>query len=150
LLEFDLQEHAGRRVRLRFLFGSDNVATPFGVRGWALDDFRVEPGQRLPTDTPGWGPNVVSLLRHAPWPNPSGASVRFDLLVPPRAGPLRLEIIDARGRRVASLLEDDVQPGPRSIVWVPEEGRQPISAGLYHYRLVSSLGVETGKLVLLR
>ncbi|HZM17708.1 MAG TPA: hypothetical protein VFE28_17060, partial [Candidatus Krumholzibacteria bacterium] len=149
-LHFDLSPWSGQRVRLRFLFGSDNVPSPFGLRGWLLDDFELQPGPREPTDaaSPEFGGR--SLLVRAPWPNPFRPSLRFELQVPRNAGHVVLEILDARGRLVTRLLDEEPGPGARVVVWRPQDLRRRLPAGVYGYRLVSRLGKEAGKLVLLQ
>jgi len=80
---------------------------------------------RLPTAT---------LLR-APAPNPLGAEsvLRFDLA---QAGETRLEVFDAAGRRVASLLEAPLEPGHYSVRWSGRgESGEALGAGLYFVRL---------------
>lgn len=89
----------------------------------------VEP--RLPTAT----------LLKAPAPNPlAGESVlRFDLA---QSGDTRLEVFDAAGRRVASLLEAPLEPGRYSVRWNGRsENGSALGAGLYFIRL-STAGMK--------
>lgn len=68
-------------------------------------------------------------------PNPSPGATRFSLLLP-RAAAVRLNVFDARGRRVQTLLDEWLPDGAHEIVW---DGRdvagQSVPAGLYFYRL---------------
>jgi hypothetical protein len=148
-LHFDLGAWSGQRVRIRFLFGSDDVASPFALRGWLLDDFHLDAGEFPPTDAMDAARAGSRLLARAPWPNPFTAELQFDLALPGTAGHVVLELLDVRGRVVRRLLDADVVPGTRTLVWRPREEGQPLAAGVYHYRLTSALGRETGKLVLL-
>jgi hypothetical protein len=104
-------------------------ATPLSVSLSArLQSAAVGVEPRLPTAT---------LLR-APAPNPLAAEsvLRFDLA---QAGETRLEVFDAAGRRVASLLEAPLEPGRYSIRWNGRgEGGEPMGAGLYFIRLSSA------------
>lgn len=85
------------------------------------------------------------------FPNPSNpaTTIRFD--VPSGAERLRLEIIDANGRRVAVLAEGLFTAGRHEVVWrgTGDDGR-PVASGVYFFRLSSSRQDETRKLVLLR
>jgi hypothetical protein len=149
-LRFDLAPWSGRRVRLRFLFGSDNVPSPGGaLHGWALDDFALDPGQRDPTDTAAEpASSTTTLLASPPSPNPGRGRIAFALDVPRGAGRVRLEVFDVAGRRVRRLLDTDVPIGARTAFW---DGRsqsgQPVPSGVYYYRLQSQLGIERGRLI---
>lgn len=151
-LEFDLTPWAGERVRLRFVFGSDNVGSFSPLQGWLLDDFQLDAGLRDPTDASE--PRGVvrrRVLNAPPWPNPFNPRLTFDLQVPSAAGHLRLEIHDARGRLVSRLIDGEVPDGTRRVVWRGDDlsGRE-VASGTYYYRLISILGEEKGRVVLLR
>jgi hypothetical protein len=53
---------------------------------------------------------------HSPEPNPAGhaATIRFDLPVP---SPVRLEVFDLLGRRVAELASRDFMAGSHEVTW---------------------------------
>jgi hypothetical protein len=134
---------------LRFLFTSDGIPSPFGLRGWALDDFDLDPGIADPTDAPPLVPASGRLLVAAPGPNPLRHGARFALQVPAGAGPLRLGLYDARGRCVRRLLDGALAAGPHEVAWNGRgETGVALSSGVYYYRLESRLGVESGRLVL--
>jgi hypothetical protein len=63
-----------------------------------------------------------------------------------RAGRVLLEIYDARGRRVATLVDGEKGPGEHRVVW---DGRDAAS-GVYHARLVVPGAADGAKLVLLK
>lgn len=71
----------------------------------------------------------------APWPNPTRGtvSVRFGLA---RAGPARLDVVDARGRRIVTPLDGWLDAGPYAQDW---DGRTADGAraapGVYYLRL---------------
>jgi hypothetical protein len=72
----------------------------------------------------------------APAPNPlasSGSMLRFDLAAP---GETRLEVFDAAGRRVATLVRTSLEPGRYSVSWNGHGERgEALGAGLYFVRL---------------
>jgi hypothetical protein len=148
-LEFDLGNWSGRRLRLRFLFGSAAGETSPHVVGWSIDDFRLLPGTADPTDTSTPAPATRVLIQVGP--NPFNPRVTFKLQVPENAGHVRLDIVDTRGRLRRRLLDAIVPAGPLRVDWDASGASGVVSAsGVYYYRLWSSLGLERGKLVLLR
>lgn len=151
-LHFDLDPWVGRRVRLRFLYGSvpdDAGACGVQGRGWLLDDFEIVAGQPAPTDA--GVPALPEVLRIQAAPNPFNPRVRLRIDVPRQAGRLRLEILDARGRLLRRLLDAAPPPGSLDVVWDgTDETGLASASGVYYYRLHSKLGPATGKLVLVR
>lgn len=77
---------------------------------------------------------LATLLR-APVPNPlqNESVLRFELA---QGGDARLEVYDAAGRRVATLLHSSLEPGRYSVRWDGRgEGGATLGAGLYFARL---------------
>ncbi len=148
-LEFDLGAWAGHRVRLRFLFASDGTASPFGYRGWVLDDFDLDPGSVDPTDVPDAAP-AARLLAGAPRPCPARGRVEFQLAAGPQE-PLRIAVYDARGRRVRTLWDGPTLQALQVVAWEGNDaGGLALPAGVYYYRLDSRRGREHGRIVLVR
>ena len=105
------------------------------------------------------GPRAVSVPARIPslflaqnQPNPFTASTEIGFSMA-SAGPVTLEIYDARGRRVRALLQDEVvAAGPGRVAWdgTGEDGAR-LASGVYFYRLRSEDGRElTRKLHLIR
>ena len=82
---------------------------------------------------------------HAPHPNParSEAAVTFEAA---EAGPVRVEVFDVLGRRVAVLTDEVVTAGTHTTRW--EAGTLP--SGLYLIRLQAGDQVQTQRLTLTR
>jgi hypothetical protein len=148
-LEFDLGAWPGRRVRLRFVFAADTTPSSFGYRGWALDDFRVQPGAVRPTDVePEAAARVLAASADA---NPGRGGVGIRLAVPPGAGRVDVRLYDVRGGWVRDLWSAEPGPGEHRLHWDGTDGgglARP--AGVYYYRVDSRRGGASGKLVLLR
>ena len=79
------------------------------------------------------------------YPNPfnQATGIRFEL---PRRTPLRVEVFNVRGRRVAVLWSGMMPAGKRQLLWRPE-GR---SSGVYFYRIHGPGIYAAGKMLLLR
>jgi YVTN family beta-propeller protein len=155
------------KAALRALAGTGSELTWFGVppasgQRMALDrdrdtyrdrdelDAGSNPGNPLSTPATvavgGPPPGAVGRIALAgAAPNPFGGeagsattTLRYSL---PAAADVRLEVYDAMGRRVATLLDGARQPaGDGSIVWDGrDDAGRSVGAGLYFYRL-SALG----------
>jgi len=91
---------------------------------------------------PTYHPPTVS------YPNPFNrrATIAFELATP---GRVKLEIFDAGGALVTTLLDEDMKIGPHDVKW---RGRhrsgRPASSGVYFYRLSAPGFVHSSKIVL--
>ena len=148
-LEFDLGAWSGRRVRLRFVFAADTTPSAFGYRGWALDDFSVDPGSENPTDAAATP--LPLQLSAQPFANPGRGWVGLAVAVPAGAGRTRVGIYDARGRWVRDLWRGLPAPGVHRLEWHGDDARGVArAAGVYYYRVDSARGGARGKFILLR
>ena len=90
---------------------------------------------RVMTTAVGGAP-APHVLVPAPWPNPFNPAVsfRFELR---DAAPVRLSVVDARGRLVRRLLDGGTQPaGPAEQVWDGrDDAGRPASSGVYTFVL---------------
>ena len=93
-------------------------------------------------------PDRTQLLQNAPNPFNSQTVLSYFLLAP---GPVRLEVFALSGQRVAVLHQGPQQAGYHRLYW---DGRDDVgysvASGAYLYRLVTSEGILTRKLILLR
>lgn len=69
----------------------------------------------------------------------------------PNAGPVRLEVLDASGRRIRGLLNATQDAGTHTLTWDgrSRQGRM-LSAGIYYYRLSHAGESRIGRLTLIR
>lgn len=110
--------------------------------GFQLDGILTGTG-----DTPGV-PNAVALNQNYPNPFNPSTTIRFDL---PVAGPARLDIVDARGRHVRSLVSGDMPAGYHSVRWDgTDDAGRPAASGLYFYRLEAGEQLQQRKMLLLK
>jgi len=81
---------------------------------------------------------------------PSRAPVAFAVETPAKTA-MRLAIYDVLGRRVRTLLDEQMAPGERQVQWDGRGAhREPIGPGVYFARLTSTLGQRVARVVLLR
>jgi|GEM_PF-5966469 len=84
------------------------------------------------------------------WPNPfrGRVSIRF---YAPRAGHVRLDVFDLAGRRVHTLLDREVEPGWKDVLWSGHDaGGLALPSGAYLCRLEGFGRVESCRLSLVR
>lgn len=81
-------------------------------------------------------------------PNPSRGPVRIDYEMD-HAGPVRLEVFELSGRRVARLVDGPAPAGRSNVEWNPRSEASRLSAGAYFVRLSSGARHESRKVVLL-
>jgi flagellar hook assembly protein FlgD len=90
--------------------------------------------------------DAVAVTVH-PTTNPFGreTGLRFAL---PRATEVRVEIFDARGRRVAQLHDGPLDAGPRTLAWDGRDGDgREVPSGVYLYRAQLGAERQVGKLL---
>ncbi|MEK9135527.1 MAG: T9SS type A sorting domain-containing protein [Bacteroidota bacterium] len=95
------------------------------------------------------------------YPNPFNPSTTISYSVPPMAGRdlvrgadgqltavsfVRLIVYDVLGREVATLVNEEKQPGAYTVQW----SASGVASGMYFYRLTAGSFVETKKLLVLR
>lgn len=83
-------------------------------------------------------------------PNPFNPTTVISYYVP-EAGPVRLEVFDIRGSRVAVLVDGRADKGMHSVTWKGADGKgNAAGTGIYFYRLVAGKETISRKMVLLR
>ncbi|UCH83662.1 MAG: M6 family metalloprotease domain-containing protein [Candidatus Latescibacterota bacterium] len=84
------------------------------------------------------------------YPNPFNPTTRIDFSLPERSH-VSIVVYDPAGRQVMTLV-DDVRPaGVNNITWNGKNASgDPVSSGVYFYRLTSAKRVLTRKMILLR
>ncbi len=80
------------------------------------------------------------------FPNPVVAGTNFEFSLSNRAA-ARLDIFDVTGRRVANVLNDEMEAGRHTVAWTPEAA---LPAGTYFYRLETGASPAMGRIVVVR
>jgi hypothetical protein len=142
---FDLSAYHGPAL-IRFHFASDEQ---YGYEGWYIDDIAVTTD--VPTGTGGGppAPRPVSRLL-APYPNPFNPRTLIPFETAGR-GRVALEIFDASGRLVRTLVDARLDRGPHAVSWDARDNRgRPLASGIYFVRLTAGAYAATTRLVLVR
>jgi hypothetical protein len=98
----------------------------------------------LPTAIGDGGPQYASYLSQN-YPNPFNPQTTIDFVVP-ATGPVTLEVFDARGAKVASLVDGVKSKGNHTVSF----NAQGLASGVYFYRLQGTGFNEMRKMVLLK
>lgn len=95
----------------------------------------------------GTGTLQLALLPNRP--NPFRGATRIPFQVP-GPGVVRVQVFDARGRRVATLVDSPLEAGVYEAPWNGrgDDGNR-VAAGIYFYRLETAQGGLTQKLMVL-
>ncbi len=139
-----LELDPGEQVRVTFLVGyGDDVASFLAAIEAAGDADGVT---SAPRTTPTASPLI--LAQNAPNPFNPVTEIRFAL---PRSGPVDLAIYDLAGRRVRTLVAEDLTAGEHAIRW---NGRtasgDQAASGMYVYRLITEQGQRSRKMMLVK
>ena len=101
-------------------------------------------------DAPVVVPQRVALRLDTPTPNPAGGprAIRFSLA---RAGHATLTVLDAGGRRVATLLDEERGEGMSSITWDGRDAAgRSVAPGVYFVKLDANGESRTRKVTMMR
>jgi endoglucanase len=87
----------------------------------------------------------LNFALHQNYPNPFNpvTTIKYQM---PDAGIVTLKIFDVLGREVATLVDEQKQPGKYDVQWNASSN----SSGLYFYRIQTEKFVETKKMILLK
>ncbi len=106
--------------------------------GWSKSE--PEAVQELPSRT--------SLLAPAPNPFNPAVQLRFELR---RSDRVRLEVFDVRGRKVHTVVDEELPAGSHAYMWGGEDdGARSVASGVYFVRLQADGVSQTSRLVLVR
>jgi hypothetical protein len=103
-------------------------------------------------DPPIFEAKIARYALEGNYPNPvsqaGGTTFTFRL---PEAAPVRLDVYDVMGRRVATVVDRSMAAGDHAVRWNGRsEVGQPLASGVYFYRLEAGSHVETRRLTVVR
>ncbi len=132
----------------RYGVAADSPALPANSGGCGLIGAYGQACE-APTGVPDGMPSAACVL-HAPSPNPFNpvTTIRFELRA---AGPVRLEVYDLAGRRVATLVREHLGAGAHEVQWpgTDDDGLRAAS-GVYICRLQAGGLTENRRLALVK
>ena len=140
---------------------SQIVQAPSPVSSFGLDEYQElyvvsYLGANAPIYRFAGAPYPASAIPAAPivleqnFPNPFNPSTSIRYVIPTRAS-VSVEVYDLSGRLVARLVDARQEKGPHSIAWNGTDYRgNPVSSGVYLYRLTAGGETVSKKMVLLR
>jgi hypothetical protein len=128
---------------------------PYDLAGnWRVWDGRIDMGcyeygsvPWVTNDDPTI-PAVENVISATNYPNPFNPSttIAFSL---PKAGIATVEIYNLKGQKVRSLLNAKLPSGDHKAVWDgSNDNNQPVSSGIYFYRVCCADQAYTGKMIL--
>jgi hypothetical protein len=88
-------------------------------------------------------PKTFSLLQN--FPNPFNPTTTISFYLPSKSF-VSLTVFDIVGRKIATIISEEMSPGTYSRQW----NAAKLSSGIYFYRLQAGTYIETKKLVLLK
>lgn len=96
-------------------------------------------------------PNIPrSIELYGNYPNPFNPETRISFALP-KPLHVRLRIYNIFGEQVAQLVDGSLAAGRHTVIWnSASRVGQPVSSGIYFYRLETGVGSLTGKMILLR
>jgi len=156
----DMPEHSG----LHYIGPFEAIVNFIGPESWmqfsfdydddcgdATGDVQILGVSSDPLSYPTPAPSSlagVTLDQNHPNPFNPRTTIEFSL---PAAGRVELEIFDARGRVIRTLLSDQLPAGDHDVVWDGRDDEERVvSAGSYFYRLQTESGEQIRKMVLLK
>lgn len=144
--------HTASTLTLTFRLGAVSGGAAQNWQGgtdesWAIDNLKVTLGNSASASpTP-----VAAAMLRGNAPNPFNPSTRIRYELPMDGAPVRLTIHDLGGRLVRTLVDEVQDAGGHVVPWDGRgDGGQPVSGGVYVYRLSAGASSESRKMVLLK
>ena len=126
----------------------DTFATPSFGPNFAVVPGYISIGNPQKNDIGITQPVFFALSQNYPNPFNSSTEIQFSL---PSHGPVSLVIYDIQGREVRRLLDGDYDAVNHSIIWNGVNNtNQPVSSGIYFYKLIAGAATQTNRMTLLR
>ena len=87
---------------------------------------------------------------HQNYPNPFNPTTQIEFTLPEQSDVV-LEIYDITGRRINTLINDNLSTGTHTVTWdATNQSGQTVSSGVYIYRLQADSFVETKRMVFIK
>jgi len=147
--EYDISDALSifrHHYRVGFRFVSDPDGSSIGVM---LDDIGWLVGEMTGIeDSNPELPDRLTLDQNYPNPFNPRTSISFGL---PEKSAVSLDIYDLLGRKIARIIDDEMDAGQHAITWDGKDSNgSSVSSGIYFYRLVTDYGIKQAKMTLLK
>ncbi len=140
-----LQDYVGNWINLRFRLQTDETITD---PGWKIGQITIlaSTGADSEDDTT---PGFITDLKNN-YPNPFNPVTRIDYALAEN-GPVSLEIFNIKGQKVKTLVETELDKGEYHTSWNgTNDNEQPVSSGIYFYKLTAGSYNSTKKMILMK
>ncbi len=133
---------AGQHI-MRFDIASDTDQT-----GWLFSLNYIDVALSVTSVDEDVPPTQFGLAQNHPNPFNPHTTIEYSV---PLEGPVRVTVLDLRGRQVRILVDERKDPGRHAVSWdgLDGDGRE-LASGVYFYRYETPGEVRTGKMVLLK
>jgi hypothetical protein len=101
--------------------------------------------KKIITDVKPSGEIATGFALNQNYPNPFNPATKIDYTVA-RAGHVRLSVYNVLGEEVATLLNEDLQPGTYQAVFDASR----MASGVYYYKMTAGSFTETKKMMLVK
>ncbi len=146
---FDLEDYVALTDHVQVRFVAEDLAPGSTVEA-AVDDVFLNVVRDLstPVEDPLLQPARLVLGEAFPNPFNPKTTVRFDL---PQSGRVELAVFDLGGRKVATLVNDQLPAGRHAVSWLGQDdsGRR-VASGTYVYRLQANGEVLSRKMTMVK
>jgi hypothetical protein len=142
---FDLSAYEGETISVRFRFASDGYVTE---EGWYVDDVSISCSASTGVAGGETIPVTFELRQNAP--NPFNPTTVISYMLPER-GRVTVEVYNIAGRLVRTLVDEEQEPGLRSVTWDgTDDAGRGVASGVYLYRVDAGDHSAKRRMVLLK
>jgi Zn-dependent metalloprotease len=135
-VSFPLSDYFSRPGLVQLRFIAEDAGDGSLVEAM-VDDFTLVGEFLDPTPVEGAPELRLAFELQQNHPNPFNPSTRVAFSLD-RGGPASLQVFDARGRHVRTLVDGDLPAGAHTVTWSGDDAQgRPVSSGVYFYRLVA-------------
>ena len=147
-VKIDVTEYIDSGVYLRFHILTDASGA---ASGWYIDDINLLVDTSLVILSNDIEKNIpINFNLSQNYPNPFNPTTTINFSTP-KSQMVKIEVFDLQGRLINSLYEGIAKPGENKVQWnATDYNHQPMSTGVYIYRLTSGNYSKTRKMLYLK
>jgi len=143
----DLTDYIGSLIRIVFYFTSNSGSAVSS--GWYIDDIEIKGAFPVKVHDPIQDNPVVSFQLGQNYPNPFNPETTISYQLP-KSAHVVLTIYNLLGQEITKLVDDNQTVGVHTAQWDGKDNHgNPVSSGVYLYRIKTGLFVQTRKMIML-